>query len=150
MKNQMGNMGFLQHYVMLSIRKCPKSGYELLKELQEKTKNKICISKGTLYPLIDKLEANGIIQVKESGNRSKKIYALTQEGKKTLSTIHKKKEGFKERSKIMRSLFIDYIGTNIEKKIKDIEQLSEKVDLKEAEKILNLCIDKLQKQARCK
>lgn len=136
-------MNFLTHYVMLSLRQKPKSGYELIKEIHDKTDGNMNVSKGTLYPLLERLENDNLIQVKETGPRGKKTYELTEEGRKNLSEIHRKKEGFKEHSKNMRRIFVDFIGTDIEKKLKDIEETAGKTDKKSALEALDKCLREL-------
>lgn len=58
-------------------------GYELLKELEEKTKSMLVIEEGTLYPLLRNLEKAGLLKSdrKSVGKRQRKYYYITPEGK---------------------------------------------------------------------
>ncbi|MHA1685383.1 MAG: PadR family transcriptional regulator [Candidatus Heimdallarchaeaceae archaeon] len=58
-------------------------GYQLLKELNEETQHRIIIEEGTLYPILRKLEKDGILQSfkKEVGGRLRKYYIITDTGK---------------------------------------------------------------------
>ncbi|MCG3227731.1 MAG: helix-turn-helix transcriptional regulator [Candidatus Heimdallarchaeota archaeon] len=57
-------------------------GYQLLKELEHDTKKILVIEEGTLYPILRKLERDGLLSSarKESGGRPRKYYQLTEEG----------------------------------------------------------------------
>ena len=59
-------------------------GYLLLRELEESTKKTLVIEEGTLYPLLKKLEKDGVIRSerKEVQGRSRKYYFITPEGQK--------------------------------------------------------------------
>ena len=59
-------------------------GYELLKELEEKTKSMLVIEEGTLYPLLRNLEKAELLTSnrKTVNNRRRKYYYITPEGKK--------------------------------------------------------------------
>lgn len=62
-------------------------GYELLSQLKEKSKNLIEITEGTLYPLLHALEEDGLLTAsweKVAGERKRKIYSITSDGKKSL------------------------------------------------------------------
>ncbi len=59
-------------------------GYQLLKELQEETQKMLVIEEGTLYPILRKLERDGLLssEKRHSGGRPRKYYKLTEEGVK--------------------------------------------------------------------
>jgi PadR family transcriptional regulator PadR len=59
-------------------------GYEITQRVKDITKSELQITEGALYPLLHRLEANGILEVEmESiGNRVRKYYSLTKAGKK--------------------------------------------------------------------
>ena len=60
-------------------------GYALIQDL---SKNRTTpLTAGTLYPLLCRFEAQGLITVKETGEREKKTYTITDEGKKTLDKL---------------------------------------------------------------
>ncbi|TFG05192.1 MAG: PadR family transcriptional regulator [Promethearchaeota archaeon] len=58
-------------------------GYEILKELQEKTQV-LVIEDGTLYPILKKLQREGLVESekKRVEGRSRTYYYLTNEGRK--------------------------------------------------------------------
>ncbi len=58
-------------------------GYQLIKEVGERTNNKITLTEGALYPILHKLERDGLVIVEEEiiSNRIRKYYRLTSKGK---------------------------------------------------------------------
>ena len=67
-------------YSLMLLCEEPRHGYKLIKTVGEKLGKKV--SPGQIYPFLAKLEKTGYIKVKSSGERDKKVYALTPDGKK--------------------------------------------------------------------
>jgi len=58
-------------------------GYQISKDLEEKTREKLVIEEGTLYPILRKLEENRIIKSeREKEGRKRKFYYITPYGEK--------------------------------------------------------------------
>jgi PadR family transcriptional regulator PadR len=59
-------------------------GYQILKDLEEKTKAILIIEDGTLYPILKKLERAGLIikEEKTVSGRDRSYYILSEEGHK--------------------------------------------------------------------
>ena len=75
-------------YTLLLLNKKPMHGYELIKELELCTFQKISASH--VYPFLKLLNKNKLIALKSSGKREKKQYSLTKEGHKfTNDMLHK-------------------------------------------------------------
>lgn len=57
-------------------------GYEITQMVKERTKGKIEITEGALYPTLHKLEAEGILETEKEfiGKRVRKYYTLTKAG----------------------------------------------------------------------
>ncbi|RQO31332.1 PadR family transcriptional regulator [Taibaiella sp. KBW10] len=57
-------------------------GYELTMMVKEQTKGEFVITEGALYPLLHRLEEEGILQAELEyiGNRPRKYYKLTSKG----------------------------------------------------------------------
>ena len=66
-------------YTLLLLTKKPMHGYELIKELEICTTQKVSTSH--VYPFLKILKKNKFIMIVESGKREKKQYTLTKEGK---------------------------------------------------------------------
>jgi PadR family transcriptional regulator PadR len=60
-------------------------GYQILKELELKTDEMLVVEEGTLYPLLKKLERDGIIESRKqkTSGRLRTYYFLTENGYKT-------------------------------------------------------------------
>lgn len=68
-------------------------GYEMIKEMEERSKNIFSFKEGTLYPILHNLENENYIEAywdSSNGNRKRKYYKITTAGKKVL--IEKEKE----------------------------------------------------------
>lgn len=68
-------------------------GYEMIKEMEERSKNIFSFKEGTLYPILHSLENENYIEAywdSSNGNRKRKYYTITTAGKKVL--IEKEKE----------------------------------------------------------
>jgi len=59
-------------------------GYQMTQMVKEITKGELSITEGALYPLLHKLEEQGIVETETemNGNRMRKYYSLTKAGKK--------------------------------------------------------------------
>ena len=75
----------IKFYILLFLYKEPMHGYELIKKLELITNQKISASH--VYPFLDKLEKNKVIELKTKSARDKKEYILSKEGKKFTKEI---------------------------------------------------------------
>ena len=141
--------GLLAIYMLNSLKRKPKTGYDMLAEIKEKTEGTWIPSKGTIYPLLKQLKEEGLIRVKSTGKRSKNIFEITNEGKKVLSNI--KKHGRQMEKKIIqfRNLLADILekrNVNITRLIMDIKEtsfVSSKEKKEEVIKTLEHCLSDL-------
>ena len=64
-------------------------GYEITQKVKEMTKGKIDISEGAMYPILHKLEADGILETEKVyiGKRVRKYYRITASGKLAIIEI---------------------------------------------------------------
>ena len=102
--------GLITLYILHSLGKEPSSGYDLLKDIYEKTGGLWAPSKGTLYPILKSLEEERLIRIMATGSRSKNIYELTAEGKNTLQNICNIKRESMERRDIFKKLLAEIFG----------------------------------------
>lgn len=103
-------LGLLTIYILYTLKKNPKSGYEILSEIKQKCGNKWSPSKGTLYPLLKQLKQEQLIKIKKVGPRSKNIFGISPKGKKLLSSMHKERQRLREGFSHFRNLFADILG----------------------------------------
>ncbi len=59
-------------------------GYQITRMVKEITKGELSITEGALYPLLHRLEEQGVVEteIENIGNRVRKYYTLTKIGKK--------------------------------------------------------------------
>lgn len=62
-------------------------GYEIAKRLREKSKELFAFGEGMLYPLLHKLEKEGVLESfwQDASGRKRKYYQLTRKGKTVLA-----------------------------------------------------------------
>src|SRR5215475_13126016 len=66
----------------------PRHGYEISKLIEARSNGAVKFNVASLYPLLYRLERRGWIQgrwVEKAGQRRRRYYQLTKEGKKTLA-----------------------------------------------------------------
>lgn len=143
--------GILTIYILHSLKKKPKSGYDLLTEIKEKTAGSWTPSKGTIYPLLKHLEEEALIKVKSVDKRSKHIFEITSEGKKSLKDIKKHGKKMEEKFVQFRKILAEVMGekdTRVVDLLFEIRTIScsvEKAKRNDVIKILDNCLDKLKK-----
>jgi PadR family transcriptional regulator PadR len=71
-------------------------GYQMTQMVKEITKGELNITEGALYPLLHKLEEQGIVETETemNGNRMRKYYSLTKAGKKQTSLAMEEMKAF--------------------------------------------------------
>jgi DNA-binding PadR family transcriptional regulator len=71
-------------------------GYQMTQMVKEITKGELSITEGALYPLLHKLEEQGIVETETemNGNRMRKYYSLTKAGKKQTSLAMEEMKAF--------------------------------------------------------
>jgi len=102
--------GLLAIFVLHTLDKRPASGYELIKEVEEKTRGKWIPSKGTLYPVLRQLEEKGLIELSMTGSRAKNIYILTPAGRRALEHVRDHWKGPGDRFTRYQDLLAEIFG----------------------------------------
>jgi DNA-binding PadR family transcriptional regulator len=70
-------------HVLLSLADGQKHGYAILKEVEQRTGGTVCLSTGTLYGIIKRLLADGMIRDSAAGSDDRRrAYRLTAFGRK--------------------------------------------------------------------
>ncbi len=71
---------FLKYIVLKIIKEKPTHGYDIIKIIKLRSKGCWTPSTGSIYPILESLESNGLIQSKEIEERRKKVYSITYTG----------------------------------------------------------------------
>jgi DNA-binding PadR family transcriptional regulator len=74
-----------EFYIMLSLAIKSRHGYEIMKQVEQDTSDQVQLGPGTLYGSIKRLVQSELISEVAGDNRRRKYYALTEEGKRSLS-----------------------------------------------------------------
>lgn len=71
-------------------------GYQITQEVKALSAGEFVITEGALYPMLHKLEAEGMLTVETEmiGNRMRKYYSITQNGKKEVVNRMAEMEAF--------------------------------------------------------
>lgn len=83
--------GVLEMLVLRLLSEGEKYGYQLISELKEKSGGMFLLKEGTLYPILYRMEDDGLVVSRWSEPKgkevSKKYYRLAQEGQDTLAGL---------------------------------------------------------------
>ena len=84
--------GVLEMLVLEMVCDAPTYGYELILRLKEKSNGFFSLKEGTLYPILYRLEDDGMIESKwlqgEGRSTPKKIYCVTDKGRQSRMERH--------------------------------------------------------------
>jgi DNA-binding PadR family transcriptional regulator len=97
-------------FILHSLSTSPKSGYDLLAEIKEKTGGLWVPSKGTLYPVLHQLEDEHLIEVIATGKRAKTTFAVTDSGKEALQTVKEQGQENHRKMALYKNLILDIFG----------------------------------------
>ncbi|MDP8024004.1 MAG: PadR family transcriptional regulator [Nitrososphaeria archaeon] len=75
--------GLLEFYILSLLSTYPAKGIELIETIRKKTNGMWSPSPGSIYPLLRKLESEGLIYSVSSDNR----YVVTEKGKQKLEEL---------------------------------------------------------------
>ena len=81
---------FNEALILSSLRSGPKHGYQLALDIEERSGGRFGFKHGTLYPILHKLEKEGLLEGawSDEGQRGKrKRYQLTRDGKRYLKEL---------------------------------------------------------------
>ncbi|MBU7017949.1 MAG: PadR family transcriptional regulator [Theionarchaea archaeon] len=139
---------FLELYALRAIASHPQTGYDLIKDIERKTDGEWVPSKGLVYPLLDEMEEKGLIEIQEIGERSKKIYRITEKGLKELNLLKEKHEEIEDRFVTFRKLFFETFFPPEEAEIGELffilrKKIRTSPDKEKAKKLLRNLVEEL-------
>ncbi len=83
--------GVLEMLVLRLLSQQEKYGYQLICELKEQSDDMFLLKEGTLYPILYRMEDDGLVVSEWSEPRgkevSRKYYSITAEGRETLGEL---------------------------------------------------------------
>ncbi|MBS2019917.1 MAG: PadR family transcriptional regulator [Deltaproteobacteria bacterium] len=72
--------GDVRAAILVLLAEAPRNGYQLIQELEHRTRGGWRPSPGSIYPTLEQLEDEGLVRVEQVG--SSRTFALTEEGKR--------------------------------------------------------------------
>ena len=79
--------GHLDALVLATLRDEPAHGYAVIEELKRRSGGEFALPEGTVYPVLHRLEADGLLESEwsTSSGRRRRIYRLTTVGEAALA-----------------------------------------------------------------
>jgi len=150
--------GYLRIATLILLSKKPCHGYEVMKEIRDKTSGFWKPTAGGIYPVLKDLEESGYVQGKWDAKtkRRKKIYTITESGRAVLRNALAKEE---QLASAMKNLFEEYVKDVLEVDTQSTMPLSiplplsnllRGADEKEEDRIRRLEAQRTQLQTRIK
>ena len=89
--------GHVEMMLMAALASGPAHGYALSAELKRRSKGRLTLVEGSLYPALHRLEAAGLVGsfIEEMDGRRRRRYELTADGKVALDEEMRSWEQFK-------------------------------------------------------
>jgi DNA-binding PadR family transcriptional regulator len=78
--------GMLRLYLLKLLDESPRHGYEVIRLLEDRFMGLYAPSPGTIYPRLQRLEAEGLVTQSQEGGR--KVYRITEAGREELRRRH--------------------------------------------------------------
>jgi DNA-binding PadR family transcriptional regulator len=99
--------GYIRIATLILLSKKPHHGYEIMKEIKERTRGFWKPTAGGMYPILKDLQESGYIQGEWDANtkRRKRIYTITKSGRTVLRRALAKENQLAD---TMRNLFQEY------------------------------------------
>ena len=79
--------GALDMLVLKLLEHEEKYGYQLIGELCERSDGTVSLKEGTLYPILYRMEDNGLV-AKTAKEPARKYYAITEQGREALDEMY--------------------------------------------------------------
>jgi DNA-binding PadR family transcriptional regulator len=105
--------GYIRIATLILLSKMPHHGYEIMKEIKERTRGFWKPTAGGIYPILKDLQKSGYIQGEWDAKtrRRKRIYKITQSGRAVLKRALAKENQLAD---TMRNLFEEYMKEVLE------------------------------------
>ncbi len=103
--------GLLVHYILHRISVKPSHGYELLQDIETKTAGAWRPGPGSIYPILKKLLADGLLETERTGRVStaQHVYHITTKGKQRLDEAKKMFANASQRWSSLRRIFVEML-----------------------------------------
>ncbi|MDQ3872918.1 MAG: PadR family transcriptional regulator [Thermoproteota archaeon] len=105
--------GLLIHYILHKIASNPSHGYDILQEIENKTKGAWRPGPGSTYPILKRLERDGMIKADEPSraDSSRRVYHITPKGLEQLRAAKRTLAEYGQRWQSLRGLIAELIDS---------------------------------------
>jgi PadR family transcriptional regulator len=88
--------GHLDALVLATLQTGPLHGYAVIEELRQRSEGAFDLAEGTIYPVLHRLEAEGLLASAWStaAGRRRRVYRLTRRGRSSLAQRRADWQGF--------------------------------------------------------
>lgn len=88
--------GHLDALVLATLQAGPLHGYAVIEELKQRSEGAFDLAEGTIYPVLHRLEAEGLLASAWStaAGRKRRVYRLTRRGRSSLAQRRIDWQGF--------------------------------------------------------
>src|SRR5437899_3017368 len=88
--------GHLDSLVLAVLAEGPLHGYAVIESLRRRSEGAFELAEGTLYPVLHRLEADGLLTSawSDTSGRRRRVYRLTRRGRASLARHRNEWEGF--------------------------------------------------------
>jgi DNA-binding PadR family transcriptional regulator len=102
--------GFLVYWMLHRISRSPTHGYEILREIEQKTEGAWRPGPGSVYPLLRRLESQGYVASETAGDGAElRKYKITRKGVKHIQETREMFRTMHKRWSLFRTMFVDLI-----------------------------------------
>lgn len=107
--------GFMSLLLLSFIEEKPRYGYELIKEIEEKSGDYWQPGQGTIYGALERLDEEGLLEEvdnQKGEDNNRQYYGLTEEGREELDELRKRcRKDIKPEERILGLMYIyRYLG----------------------------------------
>lgn len=120
----LGPRGFLRFYTLRLLNEKPRSGYELMAEIERRTFGAWRPTSGSIYPMLMEMEDVGEIEeerTSESGERGKRIYRITSKGEESLKEWETRKRELRDKAFKWRAFWRELYEPNLLESTDEVE-----------------------------
>jgi PadR family transcriptional regulator, regulatory protein PadR len=99
-----GAQGQLEGLLLAILQQGPLHGYAIASELRERSEGILDVAEGTMYPVLHKLEKEGLISShwEKVNGRRRRVYAASPQ---SVSALRKRVEGWQRLSRAIDAVF---------------------------------------------
>ncbi|MFH0848204.1 MAG: PadR family transcriptional regulator [archaeon] len=114
----------MRFYTLRLLKEKPRSGYELMREIAERTFGAWRPASGSIYPTLMEMEDIGEIEEErpsEPGGRGKKIFKLTKKGENSLREWEEGKKELLDKASKLRAFWRELYEPSLRESIIELE-----------------------------